>query len=450
MDELAPVLRSAGVSFCDDQANWLSRFHTLRSVRRGFLKLWLLGALVCISSCAPGLRILASEGSSRRLIANPRPQADATATTAETQRSGLRVLTFNAGLAPGVVARAEERAPEIARALASDGETGGGFDVACLQEVWLERHAGLLKRALGATSVAELSSSSSGRLPHPVWLSFPPEPVAGLYCGDAELTSLVGCVANSCLGESDVAGCALDHCRPVLDSLSGGCMACLGKDLSDPLAALAGCTEPATPAANLPKPYLLGGAYGTALVSRLPVLKYELIRLESTMHPRGVIYAQVLDPELGPVDTYCTHLTPFLRGVKHPTGGSFITEQSAQIERLIDITKPHGNIPVVLLGDLNTGPAGARAPTPYQARLPQHYARLLSAGFVEATSVQSCSFCYDNPIHARPDTGGLRIDHVLTRGAALRTEQEQRRFVTPSLSDHYAIELVLRAEKTAD
>lgn len=410
---------------------------------------WLSGAAVCLSGCAPRLRILASQGPRARLVANQRSQADATATTALAV-SGLRVLTFNAGLAPGVVPRVDERARQIAQALAADAAAEAAFDVACLQEVWLERHASLLQRALGAAPVASAAvTGSAGRLLRPVWLRFTPEPVAGLHCGDAELTSLVACVANNCLRETDVAACAVGSCRSVLDGLSGGCMACLSKDLSDPVAALAGCTQPeaaplGTPAVASPRPYLLGGSYGTALVSRLPVLSYELIRLESTMHPRGVIHARVSHPTLGPVDTYCAHLTPYLRGVKHPTGGSFVTEQSVQVDRLIELTKPHGSIPVVLLGDLNTGPAAPRALPPYQARLPQHYARLLSAGLVDATSGQSCSFCYDNPIHRRRDSGGLRIDHVLLRGAGIHPALEQRRFVAPSLSDHYAVELVLR------
>lgn len=427
------------------------------------------------SSCAPGLRILATQGAPARLVANPRSQAEATATTAD---PGFRVLTFNAGLAPGVVPRVDERAAQIARGLTphAEGQSEPPFDVACLQEVWLERHAELLQQRLGSTRSTppavptSAAATPSGRLQHPVWLSFPPEPVAGLYCADSEVTSLVGCVAGKCRGETDAAGCALSSCRPLIDNLSASCVACLSRDLSDPLAALAGCTRPGAaqtlsaapstprpgdseagdgPPARAPKPYLLGGAYGVALVSRLPVLKHELLRFESTMHPRGVIYARVLHPELGAVDTYCTHLTPLLRGVRHPAGGSFVSEQSAQVERLLEITKPQGNVPVVLLGDLNTGPAGPGALPPYQARLPQHYSRLLGAGLLDATSGASCTFCYDNPIQAHPDSGGLRIDHVLTRGGLVALGRERLRFVSPSLSDHYGIEVVLGADPSS-
>ncbi len=387
-----------------------------------------LAALPVLGGCAERLRILSSESASVTLEANPSSRTDAPSA------HQLRVLTFNAGLAPGVVPQIDERATKIGAALAADD-----FDLACLQEVWLERHRVALTSAL--------TTGSGVR-----WLSPPRESVAGLSCADSELTNLVGCVAKSCLGESDVASCAIHSCRGQLDGLSDGCAACLSRDLDDPLGSLARCAAQSGDESDgslSPKPYLLDGSYGTALVSRLPVLDVEYEQFESSMHPRGIIHARVAHPTLGEVDAYCTHLTPFLRGMKHPPAGQFISEQSRQIDelaRLIGAGEPGSN-PVVLLGDLNTGPHAGQGREEYQARLPQHFARLLAGtGLRDAAAGQAddCTFCYQNPLQAHPDTGGLRIDHVLSRGFEPRQVDYQRAFVRPALSDHYGVRVTFR------
>ncbi|MEZ4374810.1 MAG: endonuclease/exonuclease/phosphatase family protein [Polyangiaceae bacterium] len=393
----------------------LGRFHTLLM----FL------ALPLLPGCAPSLRFLSSENASVRLKANPGSRTDAPGS------HQLRLLTFNAGLAPGVIPNVDERATEIAATLSRDD-----FDVACLQEVWLPRHQQQLRSAL----------TSSGAS----WWSPAPESTVGLSCGDSELTSLVGCVASDCRGEANVASCAIQRCRSELDGLSDGCAACLSADLDDPLGSLARCSAPSVEESDVslpPKPYLLGGSYGTALVSRLPVTDVEYTQFDSSMHPRGVIQARVEHPDLGTLNVYCTHLTPFLRGMKHPPAGQFITEQSRQIDRLSALiaapsAKPRGNDPVVLLGDLNTGPHGGAGSSEYQARLPQHFARLLRrTGLVDAASGQQdqCTFCYANALQPHPDSGGLRIDHVLFRGFAPQGVSYQRAFSSPALSDHYAV-----------
>ncbi|MCA9627166.1 MAG: endonuclease/exonuclease/phosphatase family protein [Myxococcales bacterium] len=398
--------------------------------RAGWLRaLAVLSALPMLTGCPDRLRVLSSQGASVRLKANASSQTDAA------RSHQLRVLTFNAGLAPGVIPHVDDRATSIATALAQED-----FDVACLQEVWLQRHQRLLRDQLT-------------REPGVTWMSPEPEPVAGLRCEDAELTSLVACVAKNCREESNVASCAIERCRSRLDGLSDGCAACLSRDLDDPLRSLASCVEASDAVGDAgltPKPYLLGGSYGTALISRLPVLDVEYTQFESTMHPRGVIHARVEHPSLGEVDAYCTHLTPFLRGMKHPPAGEFIREQSGQIEQLIRMIgapgEQRGNRPLLLLGDLNTGPHVAQGES-YQARLPQHFARLLvGTGLRDAAPAQAkdCTFCYGNPLQPHPDSGGLRIDHVLFRQLEPRTVRYERAFVEPTLSDHYGVRVLLQ------
>lgn len=402
--------------------------------------------IVLLAGCCDSLRILPSESPSVGLTPNPSSRTDAIQPPSgdSAAASDLEVLSFNAGLAPGVIPRVEERVTRIAERLEQDD-----FDVACLQEVWLPRHQATLKEALTQDAKA-------------TWLSPEPESVAGLHCADSELTSLIACVVKNCRQQSDAATCSIQRCRGDLDNLRDDCAACLSKDLDDPLASLARCAAPAAEEEDAglspkPKAYLLGGSYGTALVSRLPVLDVEYTPFASSMHPRGVIHARLAHPSLGPIDTYCTHLTPYLRGMKRPPASQFIVEQSQQVEKLSQLIsrrkKPHGNVPVVLLGDLNTGPGAATDSRSrdddgtYQARLPQHFTRLLSeTELLDAASGQrdECTFCYDNPLQAHPESGGLRIDHVLFRDLAAGRVTYERTFVEPALSDHYGVRAVFR------
>ena len=105
----------------------------------------------------------------------------------------------------------------------------------------------------------------------------------------------------------------------------------------------------------------------------------------------------------------------------------------------------------MLLGDFNTGPAGAL----YQAEIAANY-ELLTAGmltnpYVEADDAR-CTFCGDNPL-----VGGdaaVVIDHVFTRNVEATAEAERildgpivvdvdGSETTTALSDHYGVTLSL-------
>jgi endonuclease/exonuclease/phosphatase family metal-dependent hydrolase len=159
--------------------------------------------------------------------------------------------------------------------------------------------------------------------------------------------------------------------------------------------------------------------------------------------------ARRTDPELGELTVACTHLATDV-GIDY-TGdfGSWAGENLAQAEMLIDAL-PSG--PVILLGDLNSGPA---IEPNVEAELPDAYDAFVAAGFdsaLIAAGQPACTFCDDNTLIAGEGAGGSLIDHVFVRdlevGAVERIATEPLAIevdgapVTSNLSDHYG----LRAE----
>lgn len=336
----------------------------------------------------------------------------------------LRVATFNAGLAVGVIPRAAERADEVVSALA-----GEKLDLLCVQEVWLDQHWQSLRAAVRP------------RLPHALR---PPSRSASddKPCGAAELAPVARCALTHCWSEgaSGAAECAMRHCARLARDLAPECVGCLSRHpLQRVGEILDECVDPNPVRARSPggtgkAVHFFDGSYGIGLLSALPLLDRDQRELVSAHHPRAVLHARV-EVSGAPLHVFCTHLTPSLAGIPHPSGGSWTEEQSAQVDALLDYVKDRaGTQPAIVLGDLNTGPAAAGV----RERNPEHYARLIRAGFVNPyldAEPASCTFCYDNPL-TRGRGRGLVIDHVLLRGLS----GTAHRFLdAPALSDHYGV-----------
>lgn len=347
----------------------------------------------------------------------------------------LRVATYNAGLAIGFIPRTTERAPRVVEALSS-----AELDLLCVQEFWHDEHW------------QQLVAASSSRLPH---THRQPAAASGsLSCAAAEVQPLRECMQQRCPGlTTDLLGaCVLAQCASAAQRMSTGCINCL---LSHPVGGeaeiSARCVVPAAPtkarAAAARRslhdgvvPY--GGSFGTGLLSRTAPLERDAIVFPATLNPRGALYMKLSQPWLGrPLHAFCTHLTP---------GNE--QEQAPQVEQLLDwITrKAAPGDPVVLLGDLNLGPAISPSIHPQSAPL---YARILSAGFSDpyAEAPQpGCTFCRANPLNGGSGPAGSLIDHVLVRGYPGPAEGERwlheplllregGREVRTAYSDHYGL-----------
>ena len=142
--------------------------------------------------------------------------------------------------------------------------------------------------------------------------------------------------------------------------------------------------------------------------------------------------------------------------------GDWKGEQAHQIEQLLEYIEEKSGEEgssgqVVLLGDLNTGPAVTDHGI--QPEWPENYQLLVDAGLTEPYLAQSdvqCTDCPENSFHSA-DSDAKLIDHVLLRGVAASPHVERVMTETVTievdgepvethLSDHFGLELTLEGE----
>lgn len=306
----------------------------------------------------------------------------------------VTVVTYNAGLAVGFVDGARERADGVADEIA-----GFDADVVCLQEVWLPEQ------------IAAVEQAAADAFPHQAFPDAQPDVLAAPACAADDLDDVLACAetecADACLDE--LADCLIGSCALRLATLPLDCQRCAFAQIGDELDAIVQtCTTSDVRFAN-------GGSFGTGLLSREPLRDVEEIAFTSALIRRGAVHA-VADTPAGPVDVYCTHLAADLSPLPYtdPEGTGWADENEAQVEALldwIDDTATTGR--VVVMGDMNTGPAGEGL----VAELPQSWSEFdrsgLAVPFVD--QVGDCTLCPENPLRGEGADPTL-IDHVLLDG----------------------------------
>lgn len=285
-------------------------------------------------------------------------------------------------------------------------------------------------------------------------------------CSPEEFQPLRECSELMCPGAepSDLFACTISMCGTEVSSLSGACSSCLidnggSGDLDVIEAACLGAgSGDDGPVPPEDRSYLLGGAFGIGLLSKLPLNETDTLLLDSSTSRRGVIYASIDVPELGEIAVFCTHLSAVLNEVRYE--GSFDDwegENTAQLATMLEWVdeKTDAGAKVVVLGDLNTGPAVSAKDI--VAEVAESYAQLPEADyedpFLDGPNAD-CTFCSTNPMVHEDDTGvGGTIDHIMVRG--FDTEITAERILDElvpnddtdagapdelSLSDHYGLE----------
>ncbi len=349
----------------------------------------------------------------------------------------LTVVSYNAGLAIGFVEASEARAP-----LTLEATLGLEADILCVQEFWRGDHVQALTD--GAT-----------KLPHRVIPPPEPGPTGEVPCEAGDTDALLACVqTNGCdqVCSDELVKCGLDNCSLELFALPSSCFGCVqanvGNELDDILSA---CEAPAIE-------YAYGGAFGIGILSKYPIKSQEVKVLESTTNRRAIAYALV-DTPLGEVHAFCTHLTAVFSSIDYPKPtGSWAEEQAVQIDELISWAndKAPAGANVLLIGDMNTGPAGSG----YIAEVPENYQKFITAGYENPYTNQAdhqCTYCADNVIvkKGNDDTESSVIDHVLVRGfdgASMMSErllegsiqvENCAKQITTGYSDHYAVSVAI-------
>jgi len=356
------------------------------------------------------------------------------------------VATYNAGLIDGFVGYSNERVDPVAMRIATET-----VDVLCMEEVW------------EAVDWATVSAATASALPYTFRPADMPGTGVGVACDPAgELDDLDMCAMTYCDGleGADLVDCALafDTCALTFLGLGEDCQACLIANINEGTVAgfRAACEVDGTGGKDV---FASGGSFGTALLSAYPLTDTEHHVMEATAVRRGVIYAKATGTPLGDVHLFCTHLSadlgivPLLNPDPAYPASSWAQENQLQIADLIGYiqSKATDGAPVILLGDLNTGPA--IADTNVVAELPNSYPQLVSAGFdsqyLEHGSGE-CTFCASNDL-TDVGTSDVVIDHVMTLDLP-RVRTTAERFmtdtvdltvgmstVTTNYSDHYGV-----------
>lgn len=345
----------------------------------------------------------------------------------------FQAVSYNAGLARGFVPGAVERTP-----LVSAGVGLLAADVVCLQEVWVDEDVAAFQAAASSYPTQIFPPATGPGTPGPA------------PCTQADFQPLLDCVlAEGCdtVCGDDQVGCVIGGCGTEFQELTSNapeCSQCIQANVGAPVDDIVtACTSESAE-------WAFGGSFGLGLLSKAPVVDEDFLTLDSTTNRRGAIYAQLSTP-LGPVHTFCTHLTAVFdeSSIPYPRAeGSWLEEQRAQIDTLLAwVAEKSAGGPVMLLGDFNTGPAG---PT-YAAEIPEHYAALLGGGF-SAPYVESggpCTYCGTNPLVGGGDD--VLIDHAFISGFASPDISSLRIFDQPvtvnicgadqaaTFSDHYGL-----------
>jgi endonuclease/exonuclease/phosphatase family metal-dependent hydrolase len=372
---------------------------------------YLLGTLVMFAGCGP-MEFDGEEGG----------RATAGGKADDPGQKVLSLVTYNAGLARGAVALAEERLPQIIDAL-----TAQSADVVCLQEVWEDEDAQKIQQVMRPT--------------HP--FAFREETYDGsdkdVKCNLWKTFMLDRCVKKNCTPYGISADeCVKTSCADRYQSLTDECKLCLAANTASPIwcAVWPGARD-----------YAWEGRNGLLLLSRLPIENPTYVPFDTQLVKRGMITATVAG-----VQVNCTHLSADLDSVPYPSGlqlTSWKDEQTTQVN-VIDGASAQGTC-TVLLGDLNTGPQSAGL----TGELPEIYGLIEKTGFVEDWPGRQCTWCQDNPL-----TGSAtdrQLDHIMLRGCQLTASYGRlydgpiqvtadKNTLETRLSDHYGLRAVLTVQ----
>jgi endonuclease/exonuclease/phosphatase family metal-dependent hydrolase len=332
----------------------------------------------------------------------------------------LSLLSFNAGLAHGAVALAEERRAFIIDALKREKNQA---DVVCLQEVWTDDDAGAVQDAL------------RGVYPHFFREKTEDAGKKSVPCGLWGTYQLDRCVKNSCAKQGiSTEECVQTKCAERYDALSDACKLCLAANTSSPTWC---ALWPGAPS------YAWDGRNGLLLLSKHPIQSPRYTAFDTRLIKRGLITASIKQTTV-----HCTHMTTDLKVVPYPEGHSaqsWIEEQTRQVQTIQSNTTEKAC--TVLMGDLNTGPQTGSL----SGEVPGTFNLLVMAGFDEPWSDAKCTWCKDNPLTGS-DTD-RQLDHIMVHGCYDKQVTYQRvldektliplpeKTLLSRLSDHYGLKV---------
>jgi len=374
----------------------------------------------------------------------------------------LETMTWNVGLAPGVVPYARPRIQAVADEIVKFRDMG----VICLQEVWTQeaRDAIIAKLALPEDQVYYVDTRGAGE-----------EPPGSNVCTAGQIGPVAACVRERCDGlESDeeTTHCAQHECHDALVSLylRGGreCLDCLAASVGEDVDTIERqCTKPAP---GVTRAY--DGQNGVMLISRWPLQNRQWEMLPASYSNRVALYATIGLQGHEPLEVACTHVSTWNElppAYKDENGrkvfSSWDDEMIEQVTRISrKLSERAQGRPQLFLGDMNSGP---EIGSYVRASMPKVWAKIRALGFSSPAASAwptFCSTCGSNSLRD-PGSRNYLIDHVLVRdpigGSRLTPrctrsvlDEEHKRYfkgygdslLEEHLSDHYAVTVTFSYE----
>lgn len=284
--------------------------------------------LAVFSACSVIHQILPSNWAAKK-VSGTRPA----------NRSDIRIMTWNTGLAPGLVSRASVRQPFVVEALVKSDA-----DVICLQEVWTDTARDVVVSALETAGYETYVADTAGE-----------NETGKDRCEAGETRALGRCVESRCGGypAEDQAVCAVKKCRKAIERLYFWHRPCLNCVLSSvggtSLEIERRCVEG-------PASRLYGGNNGVILASRLPLEEQETVRLKSSGANRVALLARVRFSGGAAVELGCVQLSGYLE--VSPTEEMFDNWEEESEYQLRAVARrlalrAGGAVPQILVGNLN-------------------------------------------------------------------------------------------------
>ena len=253
-------------------------------------------------------------------------------------------------------------------------------------------------------------------------------------CTVDEVIPLKECIELNCAETDNLSECGTTNCISEFTSLPPTCQGCVASNLG------LGVEGILSTCVNSGASLAYGGSNGLLLLGRMEISNPEFISLPSFQVQRGWISA-----EIGGLSVACTHLATPLATTYDGEFDSYAAEQTAQIELILGALEDVEG-PLVLLGDLNTGPGTGNL----DAELEGNWELFGAAGFTSPNTESDapfCTWCADNTL-INSDKN-LAIDHILARNVEISSVirfldetvdiQVGEESITTSYSDHYGL-----------
>ena len=355
-------------------------------------------------------------------------------------QAGLKVGTYNLGLARGWTPLAEKRLPHLLNAIEKSN-----IDTFCIQEAWYEDDRKKILEAL------------KKKYPHQYFNKIKTKravksPVCGLWDIIGE-DRLISCMVGNCMGKSasERTRCILTTCDKGLRYLTKNkrecALALMANTGKGSLSTLFKVLNPFKKTGL----FTYNGSDGLMILSKYPLKNRKFLDLESisTTTHRGALIAD-LDYKGKLHRIMCTHLTPDLSSV--PYAGPFSgwrEENKVQLQLLIGESKKT-TLPTIMMGDFNCGLEDNGAGI--SAKLPESCSMAVSEeNFVDslAENQPECTFCSSNTLIKDDRDKNYLIDHIYTRDLKVISQavvfkdmvtlETENRKETTHLSDHFGI-----------